>query len=115
MRNVLTRIPRNAANHDIEAACRRGGNKVAWDDSGIATCITCDGGNKGHPSGTRDFTEREIAALQSFPLHHVFYGNAIKKQIGNAIPPLIAKIIFRAIIKHLERQDGIVRDAMFVG
>jgi DNA (cytosine-5)-methyltransferase 1 len=97
----------------MQAALNRRKNKLApWDDSRIATCITTDGGNKGHPSGTRDFTEREIATLQSFPQHHIFYGNAIRKQIGNAVPPLVAKIIFRAIIKHLERQDGVVREVV---
>jgi DNA (cytosine-5)-methyltransferase 1 len=88
---------------------RRGTNKIPLDDSGIAPCITCNGGGKAHPSGLRDLTEREIATLQSFPLDYVFLGNAIKKQIGNACPPLIFRIIFLAVKQHLERTDGVVR------
>ena len=46
-----------------------------------------------------------MAALQSFPNHHVFHGGYIKKQIGNAVPPLIAEILFKAIVKHLKKVD----------
>jgi DNA (cytosine-5)-methyltransferase 1 len=50
-------------------------------------------------------TERECAALQSFPNNHVFYGTRIRRQIGNAVPPLIAKILLQAVRKHLEKAD----------
>lgn len=60
---------------------------------------------KEHPSGERKFTMREIAALQSFPIEHVFKSNHIRRQIGNAVPPLIAKIILTAVREHLEKAD----------
>ncbi|KUJ21560.1 S-adenosyl-L-methionine-dependent methyltransferase [Mollisia scopiformis] len=107
--SVLADIPRHAANHDVNDMLARGTLKAPWDASGIVTCITCNGGGRGHPSGLRNFTCRELASLQCFPHTHVFYGGAIRKQIGNAVPPLVANILFREIVKHLEKTDGVVR------
>ncbi|KAH7419546.1 S-adenosyl-L-methionine-dependent methyltransferase [Cadophora sp. MPI-SDFR-AT-0126] len=104
VRSVLNSIPSDCPNHNIEAACGRT-IKTSWDASGAVPTITCDGGTRGHPDGERGFTDRELAALQSFPHYHVFYGSAIKKQIGNAVPPLIAEILFKAIVKHLKKVD----------
>lgn len=92
----------------------KGNIKAPWDASGIISCITCNGGGKIHPSGRRNFTHREVAALQSFPICHIFCGHQIRKQIGNAVPPMIAKIIYRSIIKHLEKIDGVVRDVQVI-
>ncbi|KAH9223351.1 S-adenosyl-L-methionine-dependent methyltransferase, partial [Leptodontidium sp. 2 PMI_412] len=105
VRDILNKVPRSCPNHNIEAAYGRGGLRPTWDASGVVPTITCNGGERAHPDGERGFTDRELAALQSFPHHHVFHGNAIKKQIGNAVPPLIAEILFRAIIKHLRIVD----------
>ncbi|KAH7342482.1 S-adenosyl-L-methionine-dependent methyltransferase [Rhexocercosporidium sp. MPI-PUGE-AT-0058] len=107
VRSVLNQVPSNCPNHNVQAAYRRGGLRPTWDASGVIPTITCDGGDRGHPDGERGFTERELAALQSFPHNHVFYGNSIKKQIGNAVPPLIAEILFKAIIKHLRMVDRV--------
>jgi len=43
----------------------------------------------------RTLSQREAARLQSFPDSFVFYGNksSINKQIGNAVPPLLAYMI----------------------
>ncbi|ORY60579.1 S-adenosyl-L-methionine-dependent methyltransferase [Pseudomassariella vexata] len=54
----------------------------------------------------RAFTLREFAALQTFPSHHRFKGQAIKKQIGNAVPPAAAEWLCRYILQHLLRDDG---------
>lgn len=45
-----------------------------------------------HPSQHRPITHREAARLQSFPDDFVFVGSKIEiaKQIGNAVPPLLA-------------------------
>lgn len=72
--------------------------------------ITCTGPTTGshHYSGTREFTLRELACLQGFPLHHVFEGNktAIKKQIGNAFAPCVVKVFLEHLRKCLERHDA---------
>ena len=70
--------------------------------------MTTSGGQNYHPSGTRDFTLREYASLQGFPLNHVFRGTGIKKQIGNAVPPCVAKVLFESVKRDLDRADGIV-------
>ena len=45
----------------------------------------------------------EIAAIQTFPDGYHFYGNrrSIQKQIGNAVPPLLAKAMVELLIKTL--------------
>lgn len=74
----------------------------------LPRAMTCHGGHNYHPSGKRGLTLREYAALQGFPSGHVFAGHYIKKQIGNAVPPSVAKVLFESIKKDLERADGIV-------
>lgn len=59
-----------------------------------------------HPSGSREFTLRELASLHGFPVEHHFEGAYIKKQISNAFPPSVAKIIFQHLQQWLKRLDG---------
>jgi DNA (cytosine-5)-methyltransferase 1 len=46
-----------------------------------------------------------MASLQTFPNDHVFKGKGIRKQIGNAVPPLVGKLVFSRVRKHLEQSD----------
>ncbi|MBC7428025.1 MAG: DNA cytosine methyltransferase [Bacteriovorax sp.] len=59
-----------------------------------------------HPTENRYLTQREAAALQSFPNDFKFHGplSAQWRQIGNAVPPLLGKAIGSAIIEmHNEK------------
>jgi len=59
--------------------------------------------NAFHWREPRTLTNRERARLQTFPDDFVFAGNigSVQKQIGMAVPPTAAKIIFEAIMQSL--------------
>lgn len=56
-------------------------------------CVMISKGRFGHPEQNRAISLREAARLQTFPDSFKFAGNfgEIAKQIGNAVPPLLAR------------------------
>jgi DNA (cytosine-5)-methyltransferase 1 len=54
-----------------------------------------------HPSENRAISAREAARLQSFPDWFRFVGSYIPRQIGNAVPPLLAKEYGKVVLDHL--------------
>lgn len=67
-----------------------------------------------HPTENRYLTQREAAALQSFPNNFEFTGpvSAQWRQIGNAVPPLLGKAIGKALtamIKEANKEKRITR------
>jgi len=78
------------------------------DPDGLASTILtkCDPhwGAYFHYNQERSFTVREAARIQSFPDHFIFTGTQAQQfaQVGNAVPPLLAKAVGLAIKSVLE-------------
>lgn len=75
-----------------------------------AYTLTGSGGGGTHVYHWREnraLTNRERARLQSFPDNFVFEGSkeSVRKQIGMAVPPAGAKVIFEAILKTFAGVD----------
>ncbi|WQZ73279.1 DNA cytosine methyltransferase [Helicobacter pylori] len=66
---------------------------------------TPSNGTNSHPELHRSITPREAARIQSFSDTYIFYGNktSVCKQIGNAVPPLLALALGKAILKSLRK------------
>lgn len=58
-----------------------------------------------HPWEDRSLSHREAARLMSFPDSYVFTGSNITRQIGNAVPVLMAKAIGLEIIRSLRKAE----------
>ena len=82
--------------------------RMAWDE--VAPTITArfdsfTRGKFGHPVQDRSVSLREGALLQTFPVDFEFTGNKVDvaRQIGNAVPPVMAECIGQSILKCYER------------
>ena len=60
-----------------------------------------------HPYQHRGLSVREAARIQSFPDDFKFFGpiSHIQQQIGNAVPPLLAKAVFLKIIEYQKEYE----------
>jgi DNA (cytosine-5)-methyltransferase 1 len=77
--------------------------RMRWDRpaSGLTTrCISYSNGRFGHPQQMRAISVREAGCLQTFPRTFRWQGTLSSKarQIGNAVPPLMARRVAEAIL-----------------
>ena len=97
--------------HNPDELLKRARNrppKRKWDPNlPLPFTITCSGGQNYHWDGARDLTLLEFAMLQGFPSWHRFQGPYIKKQIGNAFPPTIVRVLYEYLSRWLDQQDGV--------
>lgn len=79
--------------------------RMKWDEPAptlTVKCFSLSNGRFGHPEQDRAISLREAAALQTFPDDYVFYGSVqeIGRQIGNAVPVLLAKVLGEYILSN---------------
>ncbi|WP_081534463.1 DNA cytosine methyltransferase [Rhodovulum sp. P5] len=85
--------------------------RMRWDGpaTGLTTrCISLSNGRFGHPEQNRAISIREAASLQTFPTDFRFFGSlgSQAKQIGNAVPVLLAKTFGAQIADHAAERAG---------
>lgn len=101
MKERLAKVPEGKSLYDKYSDSWK---KCPWNE---ASCTIKEnhGGVNIHPIEPRVITVREMARLQSFPDDFIFKGTKSKQmvQIGNAVPPLLAKAIALSIKLTLKK------------
>jgi len=82
--------------------------RMKWDAPSptlTVKCFSLSNGRFGHPEQNRAISLREAAALQTFDDNYVFFGSVqeIGRQIGNAVPVLLAKVLGSYILSEHEK------------
>lgn len=80
--------------------------RLAWNSPSrtIVSHLAKDGNSFIHQSQNRSITVREAARIQTFPDDYIFMGSRFSQfiQVGNAVPPLLARIFARYFRKLME-------------
>lgn len=85
--------------------------RLSWDRPAGTITARFDSltrGRFGHPAENRTISLREGARLQAFPDSFVFLGTKVEvaRQIGNAVPPPLAKAIGNALVAALDLRSS---------
>lgn len=118
----------------VRPECHRNGyegftnvyGRMAWDQASptiTGGCTTPCKGRFGHPDKRRyTISVREAALLQTFPQNYRFVTDqmdAVCELIGNAVPPLYAKLAAKKILatiqKRIHQIDGAEKDETLAG
>ncbi len=101
MKERLANVPEGKSLYDNYSDSWK---KCPWNE---ASCTIKEnhGGVNIHPIEPRVITVREMARLQSFPDNFIFKGSKGKQmvQIGNAVPPFLAKAVALSIKKAIKK------------
>ena len=100
-------------------ACHSGGfgghtdvyGRLSWDKPAptlTTKCISYSNGRFGHPDQDRALSAREAAQLQTFPSDFQFVGSLSSqaRQIGNAVPVVLAQHFGRHLMEHAAQHTG---------
>jgi DNA (cytosine-5)-methyltransferase 1 len=70
-------------------------------------CTSISNGRFGHPYQDRPISVREAACLQTFARNFIFEGGikSATRQIGNAVPVVLAKAVGDAFMRHLRQHN----------
>jgi DNA (cytosine-5)-methyltransferase 1 len=86
--------------------------RMKWDQPAptmTTHCVTLGTGRFGHPTQNRAISLREAARFQSIPDYYEFEDpqkirtTQVAKQIGNAVPVLLGRVIAKSIKRHIDR------------
>lgn len=86
--------------------------RMKWDEPSptiTGGCTTLSKGRFGHPEAVRTISVLEAALLQTFPVNYKLSASsldAVCKIIGNALPPLFAKIMATQCLNVLRKENG---------
>jgi len=86
----------------------QGNRRLVADRPGYTIRAECHGNIQYHYSLKRRISMREAARIQSFPDSFIFDARLreTERQVGNAVPPVLAWHVARAVEKYLEEGDG---------
>lgn len=111
VQHIISLVPDGGNYKDLPEEYRNSRNfHVAWTRfASQKPAPTIDTGHRHHfhYKYNRVPTVRECARIQSFPDNFEFLGNKTQqfRQVGNAVPPLMAQRIAEQVIKALEEED----------
>jgi len=112
-KKIISMVPEGGNYKDLPKKYRDTRNvNIAWTRLDRSKpSLTIDTGHRHifHPVANRVPTVRECARIQSFPDDFIFYGSKTsqRKQVGNAVPPKLAKRMAIQVKKYLSEEMNV--------